>query len=243
MKIALIILGVLVTLFGLAFVAAGGTLLAVAGSDGWVHSPTERVDTSTYAIVSESAEIENDAADAIEAIGDVRLRFRAEATDGSGAVFIGVGSTGDVDRYLNNVEHDIVTDIELDDFRVTKELIPGTETPGAPGDQDFWRASAAGDGRQEVDWRIEEGSYRVVVMNEDGSRGVDVRASAGAKIPHALAISISLLAFGGFILAIGMAAVALAASSAGRAAKPAPPAPPVAPPPPPPVAPPPAPGP
>lgn len=232
MKIALIILGVLVTLFGLAFIAAGAALLVVAGTDGWAQSPTERIDTTTYAMVSESAEIETDAANAAEAIGDIRLRFRAEATDGTEAVFIGIGSTADVDRYLNDVEHDVITDIEFDDFEVEKEIIPGEETPTAPGDQDFWAVSSSGDGQREVDWKIEEGSYRVVVMNEDGSRGVDVRASAGVRIPHVLAISLTLMIGGGIVLAAGMAGVLLAASSAGRAIRqPAP-----APPPPPPAA-------
>lgn len=221
MKIALIILGVLVTLFGLAFIAAGAVLLAVAGADGWAQSPTERIDTATYAMVSESAEIETDAADAADAIGDIRLRFRAEATDGTGAVFVGIGSTADVDRYLNNVELDVITDIEFDDFEVEKETVAGDDTPDAPGDQDFWRASSSGEGRQEVDWKIEEGSFRVVVMNEDGTRGVDVRASAGVRIPHVLAIALTLMIGGGIVLAIGLVGVLLAASSAGRAARPA----------------------
>jgi hypothetical protein len=40
-----------------------------------------------------------------------------------------------------------------------------------------------GTGTQRLDWDVKDGSWSVVVMNADGSRGVDTTISAGAKVP------------------------------------------------------------
>ena len=223
MKIALIIIGVIVALLGLGCTVGGGALLAVAGTDGWIESDTNRVDSATYALVSEPADIEADEAAAARAVDKFRLRFEAEQSTSEKPVFLGIGRTADVDRYLEGVERDIVTDVEFDNFHIEKDLITGTRTPARPTAQDFWRVSTSGTGHQEIDWKLENGSYRIVMMNADASKGVDLQASAAVKIPWVVAISISLIIAGVVGMLIGVLIVVLAARSVGKRRDVAPP--------------------
>lgn len=231
MKIVLIIIGVIVAIAGAGCAVGGGALAVIAGTDGWIDTGTHRFDSSTRALVSESAEIE-DAEPGLNAFGDVRVRIRAQSSDPARAVFVGIAPSADVERYLEGVEHDVITDIQFGDFGLDKELQPGSRVPEDPADQTFWSASQTGPGKQEVDWDIEGGDFRAVIMNADASRGVDVRGSFGVKIPYALAIGIALLTAGLIVLAIGIVIIVLAARSA---TKPRPAPPPTATPPPPPA--------
>lgn len=221
MKVVLIIVGVIVALIGFGCAAGGGTLLAVAGTDGWINGDTNRLDTSTYAIVSEAAEIDVGTGDGADLIGKFHIRAEAEPTENGGDVFIGVGPAADVERYLAGVEYDTIKDVEFDGFvvggfDVKKNLVPGSGSPAAPASQDFWRVSATGPGKQVLDWKFEDGSYRFVIMNADATKGVDVQASAAVKIPWVLPISIVLLATGVAGLVGGIAIIVLAARSGGR---------------------------
>jgi hypothetical protein len=237
MKIFFAIVGALMIFAGAACGVGGGALAIVAGGDGWIESDTGRIDTPTYALVSEVAHIADedpDAADFINDLDDFRLRLRAEASDGD-EVFIGVGRAGPVSRYLADVDHDVVDDVEFTDLDIDKTLVEGGREPGAPGEQTFWDDSVSGPGRQELDWKIRAGSYRFVIMNADASRGVDVEAQFGIKIPFVTQIAIALLAAAAVLLVLGIVIIVLVA----RASPSRPPAPPTAQAPPPPHSPPP----
>ena len=73
-------------------------------------SPSEDFSTPTYAIVSESADLDTDGAEwALDTfLGTVRIRSDSERA----RVFVGIGPAADVDRYLDGVEHDVVTDLD-----------------------------------------------------------------------------------------------------------------------------------
>ncbi len=67
----------------------------------------------------------------------------------------------------------------------------------------FWEASATGPGAQTLEWEPETGRFWVVVMNTDGSAGVDVGVSFGARVPILRTVRSMLLAGGFIALAIG----------------------------------------
>jgi hypothetical protein len=98
----------------------------------------------------------------------------------------------------------------------------GPNAPAPPGDQTFWRASVQGDGTQDLVWAIEPGDWMLVVMNADGSRGIDVSGSIGAEAPWLLAVGIGLLAAGVVLLAIGLTLVLFVARRARTAELPGP---------------------
>ncbi len=58
----------------------------------------------------------------------------------------------------------------------------GGPPEGPPAEQTFWVASATGAGEQTLEWEPEDGSWNVVVMNADGSRGVAADLSIGAEL-------------------------------------------------------------
>lgn len=233
MKVAVIIIGVIVALAGAGCTVGGAALAAVVGSDGWITSGTDRLDTPTYALTSESTELTDEEAGWVaDRFDDVRIRIRAEATDPSRHVFIGIGRAADVNRYLQDVEHDVITDIDFaGDFDISKSRRPGTRAPEDPASQTFWTHRASGPGRQEVDWNVVSGEYRAVLMNADGSRGVDTRGSFGVLIPHVFAFGIGLVVAGVIVMVAGIVIIVLAARSAAKPRE-APPAPPSAAPPP-----------
>ena len=78
-----------------------------------------------------------------------------------------------------------MTDVDYSPFHASyRDRDQGGELrPALPADQDFWAASAHGAGTQTVAWDLEDGDWSIVVMNADGSRGVDTDISAAAKVP------------------------------------------------------------
>ena len=109
------------------------------------------------------------------------MRIKAESNDGK-PVFVGVARTSDVNDYLRGTAHDVVTDIDYSPFDVDYSTRGGNRDAGAPGLQSFWTAIAEGDGQQTLNWEVEDGDYSIVVMNADGSAGVDTGVSVGAKL-------------------------------------------------------------
>ena len=101
--------------------------------------------------------------------------------------------------YLDGVAHSTAT--ELDDPAYTEH--PGTAPGEAPTDSDIWTAQASGTGTQSMTWKPSGGNWTVVVMNADGSAGVDARTDVGATVPivdtlvHWLLALSALLAVGG----------------------------------------------
>src|SRR5262249_35607388 len=124
-------------------------------------------------------------------------KIRIEARPAREApIFVGIGHRDDVDRYLSDVEHDVLTDVDFDPFRAHYDRQTGTQTPKQPAAQTFWVASAHGAGTQELTWNTDSGNWSVVLMNADGSPGVDARVKAGAEIPYALWIGLGFLVIG-----------------------------------------------
>jgi hypothetical protein len=206
-RVVLLVVGSIAAV--LAFVAlAGGCALVVIDQtqrddDGFLMSPSEDFRTPTYAIVSESADIETGGAEwALDAfLGTVRIRSESERP-----VFVGIGTATQVDRYLEGVEHDVVTDLE-DEPRYAR--VGGGEPDGPPGAQQFWAASSAGSGEQTLEWDPEDGDWRAVVMNADGRRGISAELSIGAELDSVIWIGFGLLAAGALLA--GGAALAITA--------------------------------
>jgi Domain of unknown function (DUF4389) len=208
-KVVLIVVGVIAGLFAFAFLAGGCALVAVdqtqRDDDGYLMSPSVAFQTPTYAIVSESAELDTNGAEwALDTfLGTVRIRSKSVRP-----VFVGIGPAADVDRYLANIQRDEVTD--LGDRHPNYTERPGGAPSGPPVSQTFWAASATGAGEQTVDWDPEDGNWRAVVMNADASRGVSSDLSIGAKIDSVLWIGIGLLG-AGVLFAAGSALAITAA--------------------------------
>lgn len=191
-RVLLFVFGALAALVALGLVVGGVALLALFGSDGWFDSSRKEVATDTYALISDPVEIEDELP--AGSSFDIRLRLRAESVGASDEVFIGIAQAVDVDRYLADVPHEVVTDIEWGQRGVRTDRFDGSREPGPPGDETFWVESTTGSSQRTLDWELEEGSYRFVVMNADGSAGLDARVRLGARVPFAYPLGIGFLA-------------------------------------------------
>ena len=211
-RIVLLVVGGLATLLAFVMLVGGCAILAIdrtqRDDDGFLMSPTEDFSTSTYAIVSENAEVDLEGAEwAVKGfLGTVRIRSESEHP-----VFVGIAREADAAGYLDGVEHVVVTGI---DYAPRYSPRPGGAPEGPPGEEAFWEASTSGSGNQTLDWEPEDGNWTVVAMNADATRGVATELAIGAELDSVIWVGIGLLIAGG-LLAAG-AALAITAGTHRR---------------------------
>jgi hypothetical protein len=188
-RIAAIVAGGLAAVLAIGFIAGGALLLwgdSKKDDQGYLSTGKDHYAASTYALATENLDVDLDGAGWImdrDDLGNVRLAVESSAADKP--VFVGIAHTSDVSRYLQGTSYTSVTDIDYSPFHASYSDRDqgGDRRPARPADQDFWAASAHGSGTQTVAWDLEDGDWSIVVMNADGSRGVDTDISAAAKIP------------------------------------------------------------
>jgi hypothetical protein len=212
-RIAALVAAGATAVLSLGFVGTGAALLWADGEgdrNGYLNTDTERFSTGGHALATENLDADLDGPESLLDDGALgKLRVRAESNDGK-PVFVGIARTADVDDYLRGTAHDVVTDVEYDPFDADYSARSGEREPAAPARQDFWAASAHGGGAQALTWDVGDGDWSVVVMNEDGSRGVDADVSAGVRLSWldeagfvALSTGAVLLLIAGAIAALG----------------------------------------
>jgi Domain of unknown function (DUF4389) len=218
-RVVLMAVGIVAGIVAFALLVGGCALVAIdqtqRDDDGFLMSPTQDFESPTYAIVSESADIDSDGGEwALDTfLGTVRIRSESVRP-----VFVGIAPAAEVDRYLEAVEHDVVDDLDsTGDPEYSRRS--GSAPSEAPDTETFWAASSSGAGEQTLEWDPEDGDWRAVLMNEDASRGVAADMSIGAELDSVLWIGIGLLVFGA-LLAAG-AALAITAGTRRRRPPPA----------------------
>jgi hypothetical protein len=187
-RIVSIVAGGVAAVLAIGFIAAGALLLwgdSKTDDQGYLSTGKERYATSTYALASENLDVDLDGAGWIMGGDDVgQVRLAVESSAGK-PVFVGIARTSDVSDYLRGTSYTSVTDVDYSPFHASYRDRDqgGARRPARPADQDFWAVSAHGSGTQTVAWDLEDGDWSIVVMNADGSRGVDTDINAGAKVP------------------------------------------------------------
>lgn len=185
-RLGFLIGGILASLLGAALIA-GGVLLFWADStkdpDGYFTTGTERFATRSHAFATETLDVElgGGAGRFVDSGEFGTIRVRARSLRGT-PIFVGIGRTAAVERYLEGVAHTTVTDISTDPFRADVTEHGGDRRPAPPGTRDLWVASVEGDGRRSLTWTVQDGRWSAVLMNADGSAGVAAAVSAGARI-------------------------------------------------------------
>jgi hypothetical protein len=205
-RVVALVLGSLLLLPGIALAAAGGLLLWAHGvhrSDGFVTSPEDRFGTSTHALVSERIDLRTGAdwLPVSTTLGDARVEVTADDAD---EVFVGVARVADATAYLRGVSRTEVEALGFDSPLGNDDQRPGGAPSAPPGDQDFWIAQASGTGMQRVTWPAADGDWMFVIMNADGSAGIDVDARIGAEFPALGTVAWTVLIVGLGVTAIGV---------------------------------------
>jgi hypothetical protein len=217
-RIAPLVIGALLLLISLVFVGGGGTVLwadRTQRNAGYVTTDVHEFSTPGSALATERTDLGSAGSGWLypPTLLD-KVRIRVTPVSPGSTLFVGIGRSTEVDRYLAGVNHAIISDFWTD--RVEAES-GGTPT-SAPGTQDFWVASSTGPGARTLTWDPANGSWTVVVMNADGRPGIDVRADLGARIPALLWIAVGLLVAGAVFAAGG--ALLIAGAIRRRAGRP-----------------------
>jgi hypothetical protein len=202
-RITALVIGALLVLVSLALLGGGGTGLwadLTQREGGYVTTGVHEFSTSGSALATERTHLGSAGVGWLYSpglLGKVRIRV-APVSSGS-ALFVGIGRSTDVDRYLAGVNHTVVSDF----FGDKVKTVGGGPPASAPGTQHFWVASSTGSGARTVAWEPHKGSWTVVVMMADGRPGIEVRTDLGARMPAVLWIAIGLLIAGAVFLAGG----------------------------------------
>ena len=174
--------------------------------DGYFRTDEIHLTSPTSAITSDSLDLGGTPGDAdwLTERGDFATVSLDLQPAGSGPeLFAGIGPTADVTSYLASVAHDQVTDYDDSNTTVTYERQDGSAIPAPPGDQTFWVAQVATAQPGALTWDVRGGDWTVVVMNADGSPGIDATARVGIKIDWLLPVAIVLLVVGAVMLVGG----------------------------------------
>lgn len=210
-KIVLLVFGVIVVLISFSLLAGGGASIWAdathVDSEGFINSDTIDIERDSRAVITGPIDIDETALKVVTWMGIITdFEVEGRSNDSSKGIFIGVADESDIEAYLSNVAYDEMTfsDISwlsIDEVTYTRHL--GSSTPAAPTSETFWTASVHGAGTQTMAWETEVGSHSIVLMNDDGSSGVDLSAVFKVKIPSIFGLSLGLLIGGIVVLIIG----------------------------------------
>jgi hypothetical protein len=201
--IAASVVGGLLLLLAVVLIAAGGTLLWADRTQrdaGYVTSDVQDFSTSGSALATVPTELGAAGTGWLYSPGLLdRVRIRVTPASAGPPLFVGIGPSADVDRYLAGVKHTVITEF----WRNETDAFEGGTPATAPGGQGFWVASSSGPGMRTLDWDPVDGSWTVVVMNADGRPGLDVGADLGARLPALPWIGLVVLVAGAVLVAGG----------------------------------------
>ena len=208
-------------LIGITLLLCGLGLIALHAfardDDGFYASDTEQLRSGGYAITTDELNLDfvDDLPD--DVLGT--LRVNAEGIGGK-PVFLGIGPSADVQRYLGRVAHS-----ELTDFRHHRAVyveVPGGAPSSPPAAQDFWVAKSQGLGNRRIDWDPEDGIWTVAALNAGGARGVAVQAEIGAKLDWLIWLGVGFTVAGLVLGAGGTILILVIGRRASRDQVPAP---------------------
>ena len=207
-RVTALAIGPLLVVLALGMLGAGGTALwadRTQRDGGYVTSDVHTFSTSGAALATVSTELGSAGIGWLYSPGLLdEVRIRVTPTSPGPPLFVGIGRSTDVERYLAGVGHTVITEF----WRDETETVAGGALRSAPGTQSFWAASDTGRGTRTLVWEPKDGSWTVVVMNADGRPGIDVGAELGARMPAVLWIAVGVLAAGGLFLAGGALLIA-----------------------------------
>ena len=206
-------IGIPIAIVGALLTLAALLVLAFVGFDGTFTTPRTTASTDTHAIVINAAFLDDDLIAADDGEGTVSIDVEGR----SGEIFVGVADAEDVASYLDGASFAEATDLSYPGGVLTLRRVDGEGRPEPPGGEPFWTESLVGDGT--LTWDLREGRWSVVVMNADGSAGVDVEGSVSARIP-ALGTGLAVVLVLGLAMAVGGIALIVSALRSTAVARP-----------------------
>ena len=193
-------LGITSALIGVMLSLAGFGLLALVGFDGRFTTPSASASTDAHAIVFDAIFVEGD----LPIRGSFATTLRVDVRAHDGEVFVGVGDSLDVERYLEGVAIAEANELRWPGGTLGTTEQPGSQRPAPPDTQRFWVASDAGAGERTIEWTLDRGNWTLVVMNADAAAGVGVEGTATVDLPFLGTATVVLLVLGLPALVVGV---------------------------------------
>lgn len=226
MKLGILVAAIVALSAGATCGVIGGIVAASSGPDRWFGTGFASIETRTHALVADPDDIADDDEDDHNNGGSKirvgrRNSYAAGFEPSGGAVFLGVGPAADVDRYLDGVAREYITDIDWDPLQLDTDVVEGTRSPAPPHEEEFWVAQTSGVERQQLTWRIED-DLLLVVMRENGAPIVagEIAFSSGLEYFMVLAVAVGGVGTVMFIAGIGLAFEAIGPMFRRRAMSP-----------------------
>jgi hypothetical protein len=200
-RVAAVVIGGLLALLALVLLGAGGVgLWAETQRDGgYVTTGGHDFSTSGSALATEKINLGSAGVGWLYSptlLG--KIRIRVTPVESAAPLFVGIGPSTEVERYLAGTNHTVISDY----FGDKAQIVEGGQPRSAPGTQHFWVASTTGPGARSLFWKPADGSWTVVVMNADGRPGIALKADLGARL-SALQWAVTGLLVAGLIFMAG----------------------------------------
>ena len=194
----------------LALAAAGLIVFCVAmfwanstytNNEGYHVTETLSFEEDSYAVAVNRGDIHLTAAWLWDWGNLVDFKIEASNIDTDKPIFIGFAGKDDFVAYFNGVPYKYITDLSIRPCEVESVSIPGNSRPvippasidDKPPYEKFWEASINGAGIQTLECELEAEDYVLVLMNADGSAGVDMTVEVGAKASLILGTAVAFL--------------------------------------------------
>ena len=203
-RIAPIVIGALLVLVSLVLLGGGGTGMWAYGfkrEGGYVTTGAHKFSTAGSALATKPTHLGSAGVGWLYSpplLGKVRIRVTPQSA--GPPLFVGIGRSRDVDRYLAGVDRTVINDFWDEDVKP----VNGGRVTSAPATQHFWVASSNGTGASNLVWKPTDGRWTVVVMRADGRPGLDISADLGARPPALPWIALGLLVAGAVFMAGGV---------------------------------------
>ncbi|MFI5614323.1 hypothetical protein [Amycolatopsis sp. NPDC051903] len=202
-RVAVIVLSIVVLVVGVCLAIGGGVLLLIFGTNGQLRSGQHAVSTPTVALVTDTAQV-TDSTSLTRFLGAPSVTVHATGGNTSG-LFLGIGPAAEVDRYLAGAAIEQARDFDLAPFSANSTRVNGALTVRPPATQPFWVAS----GSTDLTWQLRDGDYRAVVMNADGSAGVNAQLDVTLSLPRLFGYALGFFIGGVVLVVVAVLALAL----------------------------------
>ncbi|TDO48447.1 hypothetical protein EV643_10776 [Kribbella sp. VKM Ac-2527] len=205
-RVLRVFVGTLLIVVGLGALPVGavGLWLDLTGRDssGFIGTDLKRFSSTGHAIVTEPGALRLDGPAGVtnQLLGEIRVTGVSGTT---APLFIGIATSQNAANYLAPVEHTVIPRLDQNSPEPVSDERAGRAPAERPGPQWIWAAQASGPGLQAVHWRPRVGDWSVVVMNADGSRGVEADLAVSVSVPWLDDAAYGLLGGGTLALLIG----------------------------------------
>jgi hypothetical protein len=212
-RIVLLVFGAIFLLTAIAMLFGGGALVwadqTFKDSEGFLTTNTITLESGSYAITTHPADI------------DFRwgrwgwthsatVKVAGSNNNYAKQIFIGIADEADVRDYLSGVDYDEIREFRIHPYETSYTDHPGSAVPEAPTAQSFWEASTYGSGTQTLEWELQKGTWVLVLMNADGSAGIDLSGVVGVKASWIFGVGLGLLIGGIVLLVVAVVMIVLA---------------------------------